>query len=143
MSAAAANSTDADLVADAVRSGTIGFSMLVARRLLSPDKPRFLDLLLQAFAAGIVAVVVGWAAKDYVQSKNLLNAILGISGAFAPELVGFAMRWLNARAEAKVREEEAKVAAQPPAVPHDAHHHSHRPHRRPRKGGRGGRGRRG
>jgi hypothetical protein len=111
MSAAAASSTEADLTADAIRSGSIGFSMMVARRLLSPDKPPFLDILLQAFAAALVSVCVGWAAADHIGSKSLLFAVIGVSGAFAPELVAFGLRYFNAKAAAKVAEAEAEAAA--------------------------------
>lgn len=118
MSAAAASSTEADLAADAIRSGSIGFSMMVARRLLSPDKPPFLDILLQAFAAALVSVCVGWAAADHIGSKSLLFAVIGVSGAFAPELVAFALRYFNAKAAAKVAEAEAEVAAKASPQPH-------------------------
>ena len=118
MSAAAASSSEADLAADAIRSGSIGFSMMIARRLLSPDKPPFLDILLQAFAASLVSVCVGWAAADYIGSKSLLFAVLGVSGAFAPELVAFALRYFNAKAAAKVSEAEAELAAKVNPQPH-------------------------
>ena len=118
MSAAAASSSEADLAADAIRSGSIGFSMMVARRLLSPDKPPFLDILLQALAAALVSVCVGWAAADHIGSKSLLFAVIGVSGAFAPELVAFALRYFNAKAAAKVAEAEAELAAKVNHQPH-------------------------
>lgn len=102
---------DPDLLADAARSGTIGFSMMIARRLLSPDKPPFLDVLLQAVAAAGVSVLVGWGASEYIQSQKLLYAVVGVAGFAAPEVAAFAIRYIKAQGEAKLKEVEAKSNA--------------------------------
>lgn len=104
----AAQPPDPDLLSDAARSGTIGFSMMIARRLLSPDKPPFLDVLLQAIAAAGVSVLVGWGASEYIQSQKLLYAVVGVAGFAAPEVAAFAIRYLKAQGEAKLKEVEGK-----------------------------------
>lgn len=104
MSASPTNPNDADLLADAARSGTIGFSMMIARRLLSPDKPPFLDVFLQAIAAAGISVLVGWGASEYIQSTKLLYAVVGLAGFAAPEIASFAVRYLKAQGEKKLKE---------------------------------------
>lgn len=108
----AAQPPDPDIWADAARSGSIGFSMMIARRLLSPDKPPFLDVLLQAVAAAGVSVLVGWGASEYIQSQKLLYAVVGVAGFAAPEIAAFAIRYLKAKGEAKLKEVEVKPHAQ-------------------------------
>lgn len=110
----AAQPPDPDLWADAARSGSIGFSMMIARRLLSPDKPPFLDVLLQAIAAAGVSVLVGWGASEHIQSQKLLYAVVGVAGFAAPEIAAFAIRYLKAQGEAKLKKIEGKIKTNAP-----------------------------
>lgn len=99
-----------DMWADAARSAPIGFSMMIARRLLSPDKPPLLDVFLQALAASGVSVLVGWGISDYIASEKLRYAVVGVAGFAAPEVASFAIRWIKARGEAEVTKAKKHLA---------------------------------
>lgn len=97
-----------DLWADAARSAPIGFSMMIARRLLSPDKPPLLDVFLQALAASGVSVLVGWGISDYISSEKLRYAVVGVAGFAAPEVAAYAIRYVKAKGEAELKKVNAK-----------------------------------
>ena len=92
-----------DLWADDAKSAPIGFAMMMSRRLLSPNKPPLLEILIQAIAASGVSVLVGWGIDEHIQSVKLKYALVGLAGAFAPEVIAFAYKYLQARFNQEVK----------------------------------------
>jgi hypothetical protein len=98
-----------DIWADAAKAAPLGAAAFLARGLLSQERLSWGYLIRSGFSAAIVAVVVGLAIRDHIASESLRFACVGLAGFSAPELVDAAIRWTKAKAEAKVREAEAKL----------------------------------
>lgn len=99
-----------EIWADAAKSAPIGFSMMLSRRLLSPDKPPLLEILLQAIAASGVSVLVGWGIDEQIQSVKLKYAVVGLAGCFAPEVIAFAYKYLQAKFNSELKKVDPNAA---------------------------------
>lgn len=90
------------LAKDGVISSALGSSAAVARALLSPSPVGFYWMIRSAFSAAIVAVLVGLAITDYVQSYTLRLAVAGLAGFAAPEVTTFALTYLKKQFDKKL-----------------------------------------
>lgn len=95
---------------DVGRFAPLGAAAMVARTLLAEQRPSIGWLIRWSVSASVTSVLVGFASQDYIHSEGLRYAATGISGAFAPELLDYALRYLKAKGDAKMRE----VGAAPP-----------------------------
>lgn len=92
------------LAKDGVISSALGSSAAVARALLSPNPVGFFWMIRSAFSAAIVAVLVGLAITDYVQSYTLRLAVAGLAGFAAPEVTTFVLSYLSKWFDKKLNE---------------------------------------
>ena len=106
-----------DIWQDALKAAPLGAAAFLARGLLSQERLSWGYLIRSGLAAAVVAVIVGLAIRDHVASESLRFACVGLAGFSAPELVDAAIRWTKAKAEAKVREAEAKLKPNAKAKP--------------------------
>lgn len=89
---------------------------MVARQLLSTDKPSWGYLVRSGVAACVTAYFVNFASKDYVQSENLRVCICGIAGFASPEILSYGLAFLKAKMQGKVEEAQRglkKASKQP------------------------------
>ena len=98
-----------DLISDALRAAPLGAAAMLARGLLSQERLSWGWIARSAVAAGVVSAIAGLALRDYVASESLRYACIGLSGFASPEIVDAAIRWIKAKAQAKVEEAEAEL----------------------------------
>jgi len=117
---AAAPAFDAVTSEEALKQGVIsaalGGSAMVARQLLSTDRPSWGYLVRSGVAAMVTAYFVNFAARDYVQSENLRVCICGIAGFASPEILNYGLKFLEAKMKGKVQEAQrglSKATKQP------------------------------
>jgi hypothetical protein len=99
------SSSDGDygtLAKDSLISSVLGSAAMIARLLLSPEPVGLVWIIRRALAACITAVFVGLVAQDYIHSKGALYAAIGISGASAPEIMDFIIKYIRARGNKEV-----------------------------------------
>ena len=108
--------TSGDALKQGVISAALGGSAMVARQLLSTDKPSWGYLVRSGVAACVTAYFVNFASKDYVQSENLRVCICGIAGFASPEILSYGLAFLKAKMQGKVEEaqRELKKASKQP-----------------------------
>ena len=99
--------TSDEAIKQGIISGMLGGAAMVARQLLSTDKPSLGGLIRSGVAAMVTAYFVNYAAKDYVQSENLRVCICGISGYASPEILNYGLQFIKAKMQAKVNEAQA------------------------------------
>jgi hypothetical protein len=99
-----------------VISAALGGSAMVARQLLSTDRPSWGYLVRSGVAACVTAYFVNFAARDYVQSENLRVCICGIAGFASPEILNYGLKFLEAKMKSKVQEAQRGLskASKPP-----------------------------
>jgi hypothetical protein len=108
--------TSDDALKQGVISAALGGSAMVARQLLSTDKPSWGYLVRSGVAACVTAYFVNFASKDYVQSENLRVCICGIAGFASPEILSYGLAFLKAKMQGKVEEAQRglnKTSKQP------------------------------
>jgi len=108
--------TSDDALKQGVISAALGGSAMVARQLLSTDKPSWGYLVRSGVAACVTAYFVNFASKDYVQSENLRVCICGIAGYASPEILSYGLAFLKAKMQGKVEEAQRglnKASKQP------------------------------
>lgn len=108
--------TSDDALKQGVISAALGGSAMVARQLLSTDKPSWGYLVRSGVAACVTAYFVNFASKDYVQSENLRVCICGIAGFASPEILTYGLAFLKAKMQGKVEEAQrglSKASKQP------------------------------
>jgi len=108
--------TSDDALKQGVISAALGGSAMVARQLLSTDKPSWGYLVRSGVAACVTAYFVNFASKDYVQSENLRVCICGIAGFASPEILSYGLAFLKAKMQGKVEEAQrglSKASKQP------------------------------
>lgn len=96
--------TSDDALKQGVISAALGGSAMVARQLLSTDRPSWGYLVRSGVAAMVTAYFVNFASKDYVQSENLRVCICGIAGFASPEILTYGLAFLKAKMQGKVQE---------------------------------------
>jgi hypothetical protein len=95
--------TDFQVMAkDSLISSVLGSAAMGARLLLSPEPVGLAWIVRRTLAACITAVFVGLVAQDYIHSKGALYASIGVSGAAAPEIMDFIIKYVRARGEREV-----------------------------------------
>ena len=98
---------------EAVKAGVISMSMggsaMIARQLLSTDKPTWGYLLRSTFAACITAFFTNYACKDYVQSESLRVCCCGVAGFASPEILNYLLAYIKAKGQAKVDEAQSAL----------------------------------
>lgn len=99
--------TSDEAVKQGVISAMLGGAAMVARQLLSTDRPSWGYLVRSGVAAMLTAYFVNFAARDYVQSENLRVCICGIAGFASPEILNYGLQFLKAKMQAKVDEAKA------------------------------------
>ena len=108
--------TSEEALKQGVISAALGGSAMVARQLLSTDRPSWGYLLRSGVAAMVTAYFVNFAARDYVQSENLRVCICGIAGFASPEILNYGLQFLEAKMKGKVQEAQkglSKASKQP------------------------------
>ena len=90
-----------------VISAMLGGAAMIARQLLSTDRPSWGYMLRSGAAAMVTAYFVNFAARDYVQSENLRVCICGIAGFASPEILNYGLQFLEAKMKGKVNEAKA------------------------------------
>ena len=115
-----------DIWADAIKAAPLGAAAMLARGLLSTERLSWAWIARSAAAAAVVSVLAGMALRDYVASESLRYACIGLAGFASPEIVDAAIRWVKAKAEAKVAQARAELKTSSPK------------HGNKRKGGRRG-----
>lgn len=98
-----------DLISDALRAAPLGAAAMLARGLLSQERLSWGWIARSAVAAGVVSAIAGLALRDYVASESLRYACIGLAGFASPEIVDAAIRWVKAKAQAKVEEAEGQL----------------------------------
>lgn len=99
------NPPDADfstMAKDSLISSVLGSAAMGARLLLSPEPVGLAWIIRRTLAACITAVFVGLIAQDYIHSKGALYASIGVSGAAAPEIMDFIIKYVRARGNKEV-----------------------------------------
>lgn len=96
--------TSDDALKQGVISAALGGSAMVARQLLSTDRPSWGYLVRSGVAAMVTAYFVNFASKDYVQSENLRVCICGVAGFASPEILTYGLAFLKAKMQGKVQE---------------------------------------
>jgi len=91
-------------------AAALGGSAMVARQLLSTDRPSLGYLVRSGVAAMVTAYFVNFAAKDYVQSENLRVCICGIAGFASPEILNYGLKFLEAKMKGQVKEAQGKLS---------------------------------
>jgi len=91
-------------------AAALGGSAMVARQLLSTDRPSLGYLVRSGVAAMVTAYFVNFAAKDYVQSENLRVCICGIAGFASPEILNYGLKFLEAKMKGQVQEAQGKLS---------------------------------
>lgn len=108
--------TSDEALKQGVISAALGGSAMVARQLLSTDRPTWGYLVRSGIAAMVTAYFVNFACKDYVQSENLRVCIVGIAGFASPEILNYGLAFLKAKMQGKVEETQrglSKATKQP------------------------------
>lgn len=95
-----------DLVGDAMRAAPLGAAAMLARGLLSTDRLSWGWVFRSTAAAGVVAFFTGQGVKGYITTQGLQDVCVGLSGLATPEIVDAAIRFIKAKAQAKVKEAE-------------------------------------
>ena len=90
------------LAKDGLISSVLGSAAMSARLLLEDDPKPWKVILAKGFAAGIVAVFVGLASKEHIQSLPLWLAVVGLSGFAAPEVAAGAVKYVKNWIDSKV-----------------------------------------
>lgn len=98
-----------DLVSDAMRAAPLGAAAMLARGLLSTERLSWGWVIRSSIAAGVVSFFAGQAVKDYITSQGLQDVCVGLAGLATPEIVDAAIRFVKAKAQAKVQEAEANL----------------------------------
>lgn len=98
-----------DIWADAIKAAPLGAAAMLARGLLSTERLSWAWIARSAAAAAVVSVLAGMALRDYVASESLRYACIGLAGFASPEIVDAAIRWVKAKAEAKVAQARAEL----------------------------------
>ena len=80
----------------------LGASGLVARQLLSNDKPSWGYLIRSCAAAMITAYFVNEGAKEYITSESLRVCTCGVAGFASPEILSYGIKFIEAKLKAKV-----------------------------------------
>lgn len=99
--------TSDEAIKQGVISAMLGGAAMIARQLLSTDRPSWGYLIRSGAAAMVTAYFVNFAARDYVQSENLRVCICGISGFASPEILNYGLQFLEAKMKGKVAEAQA------------------------------------
>jgi hypothetical protein len=94
---------------DIARFAPLGAAAMLARILMSQEPVTFGYIVRRMAAAGITSVLVGFAVQDYIHSEGLRFAAIGMCGYCAPELCDAGLRFVKAKAAAKVAQAEAQV----------------------------------
>ena len=95
------NDTD-QMLKDGFASSILGSAAMAARILVSTDRMSVGWIIRWASAAIITSAFVGIVAQDYIQNKGALYGAIGISGAAAPELIDFIIKYVKARGAREV-----------------------------------------
>jgi hypothetical protein len=96
------------LAKDGLVSSVLGFAAMCARLLLEEDPKSWKVITAKGFAASVVAVLVGWAIKEHIQSFTLYLAIVGLCGFAAPEVSAGAIRFVKGWIDKQIGKPEPK-----------------------------------
>lgn len=88
-----------NILADASTYGGLGALAILARWLVSPNKPNWVKLLCGMGAASITAVFVGFAADATIESTKLRWAIVGGISYATPEVLAYVLAYVRRQGE--------------------------------------------
>lgn len=94
---------------DGFASSILGSAAMAARILVSTERMTIGWMIRWATAAIITSAFVGIIAQDYIQNKGALYGAIGISGAAAPELIDFIIKYVKARGAKEVSDVTKKA----------------------------------
>lgn len=94
--------TSSEAIKQSLIASILGASGLIARQLLSNDKPSWGYLIRSCLAAMITAYFVNEGAKSYITSESLRVCTCGIAGFASPEILNYGLKFIEAKLKAKV-----------------------------------------
>lgn len=86
-------------------TGFVGAGGMIARLLLRPEEGMtWIRAISHTLAAFLMAMMTWYAIRDVEMAGQLKAGCYGIAGMASPELLDFALRWINAQADRKIGE---------------------------------------
>ena len=83
------------ILVDASTYGGLGALAILARWLISPNKPGWFRLICGMGAASITAVFLGFAADATIESVKLRWAVVGALSYATPEVLGYVVSYVR------------------------------------------------
>lgn len=86
-------------------TGFVGAGGMIARLLLRPEEGMtWLRAVAHTLAAFITGILVWYAIRDVEMASQMKAGCYAISGMASPEILDFALRWIDAQANRKIGE---------------------------------------
>lgn len=103
--------TTNDSLKQGVIAGSLGASAMIARQLLSTDRPSWGTIVRSCLAASITAYFVNFASREHVTSESLRVCCCGIAGFASPEILNYLLAYIKAKGQTQVAKAQSDLNA--------------------------------